>query len=304
MTQPRRGPGAALALAVATGLLSIVNPAPLIVVPLALLFVALPPVRPVWIVLGALITVPLWLTPETGVTDFERGFALVLGGWFLAACVAYPSRPFLTRGLIAVVAATTTCAAFYALDPAAFAQLDSSLRLRVLDGVESLIALGEGSSRSALIEPTLREVADVQMRIYPALLALASLAGLGVAWWVFRRLTARDGPALGPLREFRFTDGLIWLLIVGVLLVLLAHDDVAVRAGANLIAFMGVLYSVRGLAVLVVLSGGVPGPVGIALAILATVLLYPLVMAATFVVGLSDTWFEFRKRRETTPPGM
>jgi hypothetical protein len=287
---------------VATGLLSIVNPAPLIVVPLALLLVALPPVRPAWIVLGAMLLVPVWLTPATGVTDFERGYALVLAAWFLAASVAVPKQTFLTRALIAVLAAGTTCAVFYVLEPGAFAQLDASLRLRVMSGVESLLALAEGNERIGLVEPALREVADVQTRIYPALLALASLAALGVAWWVFRRLTANDGHALGPLSRFRFTDALVWLLIAGVLLVLLPLDDAAGRAGANLLAFMGVLYSVRGLAVLVVLSGGLPGPIGIALGMVLIVLLYPLVMAATFVVGLSDTWVEFRKRREAEPP--
>jgi len=57
------------------------------------------------------------------------------------------------------------------------------------------------------------------------------------------------------------------------------------------------------LAVLLVL-GGVPGPFGIALAVVVTIVLYPLVMAATILLGLTDTWLDLRTRRGVaTPPG-
>jgi hypothetical protein len=57
-----------------------------------------------------------------------------------------------------------------------------------------------------------------------------------------------------------------------------------------------VLYALRGAAVLVVISG-VPGPLGMLMGGLLIVFLYPLVMATTFLVGLSDTWLDIRARR-------
>ena len=60
--------------------------------------------------------------------------------------------------------------------------------------------------------------------------------------------------------------------------------------------FMAVLYALRGAAVLVVIRG-VPGPLGMVVGALLVVFMYPLVMATTFIVGLSDTWLDIRARR-------
>ena len=43
---------------------------------------------------------------------------------------------------------------------------------------------------------------------------------------------------------------------------------------------------------------------GLLLGVLLVILLYPVVMATTFVVGLFDTWFDIRARRKApTNPG-
>jgi hypothetical protein len=52
---------------------------------------------------------------------------------------------------------------------------------------------------------------------------------------------------------------------------------------------------------MVVVGSGISW-VGVVLAVLLLVLLYPLVMAATFIVGLSDTWLDIRTRREAMAP--
>jgi hypothetical protein len=133
------------------------------------------------------------------------------------------------------------------------------------------------------------------------MLALSSLAGLAVGWWVFRRLTVRDAEALGPLREFRFSDGMIWVLIGGLALLLLPWDGLAGRAGSNVLVFVALLYALRGAAVLLVI-GGAPGPLGWILVALVGVLLYPLVMIGMFALGVSDTWLDLRTRRARSEP--
>jgi uncharacterized membrane protein len=159
--------------------------------------------------------------------------------------------------------------------------------------------MGGGSSLQRVatdLETVVYDAADFQAMLYPALLALASIAALAVAWWAYRRLAVRDVSPLGRLRDFSFNDGLAWVLIAGALLLLLPLNDPAARTGSNLLAFMAALYALRGVAVLLVI-GGVPGPLGIAFGALLVLFLYPIVMAAAVVVGLSDTWLDIRTRR-------
>jgi hypothetical protein len=149
----------------------------------------------------------------------------------------------------------------------------------------------------SLTPDMIRQVTEVQVLLYPAMFALATLAGLAVAWWAWGRLAMRPDGSLAPLRDFRFSDGLVWVLILGLVLVLLPRTpELATRAGTNLLVFIGALYALRGVGVLLFLSG-VPGPLGLLLTALAVVLVAPLVMVTTFFVGLFDTWLDIRRHR-------
>ena len=130
--------------------------------------------------------------------------------------------------------------------------------------------------------------------LYPAMLAIASLAALAVAWWGYRRLTDSDGVPLAPMREFRFADHLVWVLIAGAILLVAPIGDVAARAGANLATFMAVLYVLRGAAIVIALTG--VGGAGMFLMGVMAVLLLPLVASAALIIGLSDTWLDLRRR--------
>jgi hypothetical protein len=147
-------------------------------------------------------------------------------------------------------------------------------------------------------------VAQLQVLVFPAMMAIASLAALGAGWWLYRRLAAADRQPLRPLREFRFSDHLVWLLVIGAtLLVILPANAIAHRTGWNLVTFMVALYALRGLAVFVVI-GGTPGVFGMLVGAVLFVVLYPLVLAATILVGLSDTWLDIRAKRPIAPrPG-
>jgi Predicted membrane protein (DUF2232) len=299
----RRGWGSALGLIVLTGFSSVVHSALLIFLPLALMLVALPPRRLGHMavgVAGALFL--LWGQTGQLTLDFGRGWALLLAGWFLVMSVAVGSPSFLARALPAVGATVLTAGGFFAANRGSLAQLDAAIRTEMETGLDLVVGLlnRAGSAPSETMTQALRERIDVQMLLYPAILAIASLAGLAVAWWAFRRLTAPQRVALAPLREFRFSDGLVWLFIAGLLLMWLPLDEVARRAGSNLLAFTSVLYALRGLAVMVMLLG-TPGPFGVIASVVVAILLFPIVMAATFVVGLFDTWLEFRTRWRRPP---
>jgi hypothetical protein len=304
-----RGWGLVALLALATMVLSVVQPALLIFVPLALLFVAMPPRRPLQLALAALIGWLAFRDMQVGgpVWYFERGWALLLGAWFVLTVALLPAWRFLPRALTALGGAALTAAVLVLLNQEGFAELDLAMADQFRAAAHGAVATWArvvGLDRmSEDVTRSVHAAAELQVRLYPAMLALASLAGLGIAWWAFGRMARAERMPLGPMREFRFRDELVWLLIGGVVLWALPLDALMSRIGQNLLLFMAVLYALRGAAVLLVI-GGVPGPFGLAIGALLIVLLYPFVMATTFFVGLSDTWLDLRKRREgAAPPG-
>ena len=143
----------------------------------------------------------------------------------------------------------------------------------------------------------------------PALLALESLLALGLGWSTYHRLSrVRIGPPLGALRQLRFNDQLVWGLVVGATLVLLPTFTEWRAVGANLICFFGTLYALRGAGVL---TWWIPDRVA-ALVPIALVILVPLLgpvvvlavsLASTFVLGLGDTWRDFRAGADTRRSG-
>jgi hypothetical protein len=305
VTQAERGRGWGLValLALATMILSVVQPVLLIFIPLALLLVGLPPRRPVLLALAGLIG---WLTfrevpPEPTLWYFERGWALLLGAWFLLVVTLLPRWRFLPRALAAMSGATVTAAVLMVANRGGFERLDGLLSEQLRSAARNAVGVWSravGPDRvSEDLAATVRAAAELQVKLYPAMLALASLAALGIAWWAFGRLARGERSPLGSLREFRFRDELVWLLVGSIVVLGLPLDALTTRIGENVLTFMAVLYALRGAAVLLVI-GGVPGPLGIAVGALLVVFLYPFVMATAFLVGLSDTWLDIRKRRE------
>lgn len=298
-----RGWGRILGLVLVTAVFSVVPSTLLIFVPLALMLAALPPWRPGWVVVGLAGLYLVLSGPGTGLlVDFGRGWSLIVGGWFVVAAAFYGAAPFLKRGLVAVAGGVATVAAMLGLsNPAVLAGLDRAVRGRMDAGLGVVREMSAVAGRPGLVD-ALERGSEVQALLYPAMLGVSTLAGLAVAWWLYRRLTVRVSDGLSPLREFRFADGWVWVLIGGLALLLLPLDGLADRAGGNLLVFMAALYALRGAAVLLVV-GGSPGVVGWLLVVLVGLLLYPLVMIAMFAIGLSDTWLDLRTRRARPDSG-
>jgi hypothetical protein len=301
-TRRGRGWAAVAGLALAATAFSVVNAGLLLFTPLALLLLTQSPRRPWLVGLGAFLLVisftgrgedPLWY--------FERGWVLVLGAWFVIAVVFWPRASFISRALGAVGATVLTAALLLASRQGGFSTLDWWIAERLRSGASEMAALwssGVGFERVAQqLADSAHRVAELQVMLYPALLALASLAALGVAWWAYGRLVDPTTEPLGRLREFRFDDALVWLLIAGVMVLLMPLDAGGTRFGTNVLVFMGALYVLRGIAVLVAIAGAMTGLAMFAAAVLL-LLLYPLVLTAAAIVGLSDTWLDIRARRD------
>ncbi len=143
-----------------------------------------------------------------------------------------------------------------------------------------------------------RDLSKRTVPLIPALLALESLAALGLAWGVYHRLSPVSiGPPLGPLTEFRFNDQIIWALAVGLTLTLLPAFSEGRKAGFNLLLFFGALYAVRGLGVLAWISKG-------RYIFIIVLSLIPqgmfLLGVLALALGLGDTWLDLRRRARAT----
>jgi hypothetical protein len=143
------------------------------------------------------------------------------------------------------------------------------------------------------------EVPRATAKVAPALLALESMATLALVWGLYHRASrVRLGPPLGPLREFRFNDQLIWGLVVGITLVVLPTLAALRGIGLNLLIFLGVLYLLRGLGVLSWFLA--PRRIALALLIIVAILSWPIIGLFSIGLGLGDTWLDLRRRVRPT----
>lgn len=293
----------AAGLLAVTFLLAVVQPVVLVAVPLTLLAVTATERKGISILLGlAAGLLAVGGPSRVGLWYLERGWGLLIGGWFVALSLWRPGSRFLTRGLGSVVGSFGTVSLLLWARPGGWAAVDWTITSRLARGaasaLEALRVLREGAGVSSALAAAVYETAELQGVVFPALLGLASVAGLGVAWWLYRRVVHGSDGGLGPLKDFRFNDQLIWILITGCLLLLLSDSEGWSRTGVNAVVFMGALYAVRGAAVVVFLSGGV-SLIGGLLTLLGLVLLPPLILAGALIIGLGDTWLDIRARTRT-----
>jgi hypothetical protein len=140
-------------------------------------------------------------------------------------------------------------------------------------------------------------------QLYPGLLAIAGIAGLRLAWaWYHRLATHPLGTPPAPFRTFVFSDQLVWGWVAAAGLVLIPVPEPWRLLGANLLLVLGVLYAARGLAIVVAQSRGIAGPVGAVLTLVAMLVL-PFVVGGLTLLGLADTWLDFRRRLSTPTTG-
>jgi hypothetical protein len=292
----------ALALALVVLALSVANPFASIALPLGVLLVGLPSRRRRWWVGVAVLLWALALVPGADPRlTISRGWGLMLGGGFLLVTVARPYWGAFSRAL-AAVALTLGLSAAAILVTGGWPAVDGAVTARFRGLATMLTAEMRSQYPEAAWTPSVvafyERLAESAAQVFPALLALQALAALALVWWAFSR--SRSGGLsrmqLRPLRDFRFNDALIWVVVAGLALLVLPAGDGVLRAGYNLLVFMGALYALRGIAVFVFLARGAASVTSVVLGTLAAVLFYQLVLTAALLVGLGDTWLDVRGR--------
>ena len=257
------------------------------------------PVRRVGAYVAAIILAwAVWQGDRAGLWWTERGWALLVGGWFVALTLRRPETGFLTRALGALAGAAAVGAGVLLFSGGAWQVLDWQMGERVHGyfntALEAVRTLQDKGTLTPAMVTALYGVAETQIKVFPATIALTTLAALAVAWWMYVRMAHGDDQGLLPLREFRFNDQLVWLFIVGLVLMLLGTDDLK-RAGWNAIWFMSALYALRGAAVVSFFGGGRSLASALLLA-LGLIFLPPVILMGALVIGLGDTWLDLRAR--------
>lgn len=229
----------------------------------------------------------------------ERAWALVAGGTFVALSLGVPGWRLTSRALGAIAVAAGAFAVLLVLRADAWASLDWSMagqiESRFQDSIDGMVLMRDGQPLDASSATVMVWLTEMTVRLFPANVALSTMASLGVAWWLWVRLVQGRDNGLGPLSRFGFNDHLVWLMIAGLVLVTGLAGDVLTRLGANLAAFMAALYALRGFAVGLAVSGGISF-LGYSMLALGIVLAAPAVLGFAVVLGIADTWLDLRTR--------
>jgi hypothetical protein len=149
-------------------------------------------------------------------------------------------------------------------------------------------------------EPAVRAFSTAR----PALEVLWGYAALAAAWqWHVRTARTPLGPELRPFRQFRLADGAIWAVVAATIAWIVSGSIPGVRVAAvNVGLVLGVLYVLRGAAVVGAAAAMVAVPAWVqALAVFSGLLFAPATAPSLCVLGVSDTWLEFRRRLESRP---
>ena len=306
MADERTWPRAA-ALLVITLILSVSSAGVLVAVPFLALTMVLGLRRlPAAVAAILAVFVAVGVPARGGVWYLERGWAVALAGWFVVLTMRWPRSRFFPRAFAAVVATAALAALLVMVRPGSWSMVNWLITEGMMRSVSLIaqmsMAVDSEVSLSTAQLNTLFQWAAQQGRLFPALLGLSSLSGLAVAWWAYVRLSPGGGLGLGPLREFRFNDHLVWLLLTGLALIVLGAGEGWTSVGSNAVVFMGGLYAMRGAAVLLFLNGGVTG-FGFFFLAVAMLFLAPVLIMGALVVGVGDTWLDLRSKATAVAAG-
>jgi hypothetical protein len=271
-----------------------------------------------WTVVSVLLSA-LWLVLSQGIVEqVANAMAILMTGAFVVLS-ASGRRGLFGRASLAVLLAAGGVAIWCAVWGIGWADLRIALTRDWWAVWRDLAANPRFGPRSLDAQNLLQRIAEAGAsiaRLYPARLMLSGILGLVVAGnWVEMVVGRPVGRSAERLGTFRFTDHLVWLVILAVLVLLLPSLDAVNRladqypladlmlytvrywstVAENVLVICAALYAVRGAAVL---SRFLRPGAAVLLIVIATVFLLPFALLGLVLLGLADTWIDFRRPRE------
>ena len=253
-----------------------------------------------------------WLAQFGDPPDQVVRATAVIGTAVFIMTLAYTNWSLVHRSLIAMVAATIGVAALATVSRMSWSEIRWWVETRI--GFSTQITLGwlstsnqadggAGGSGDAMLiqfEDWSQVAVPLMADFFPATTAIQMLAGFALASvWVRRMDPARH--TLGRFRDFRFSEHLGWATVVALAIVLMTRLVAIKLLAANVLIVTGVLYALRGAAVMsfaLAISGG-PGLFTTAMILFAIVFMLPVVLAGTILLGVVDTGLDLRQRWST-----
>jgi len=243
-----------------------------------------------------------WLAPSGDVVEqLLRAAGVLVAGAFVAVSLGWRA-PLFRRAIAALGLATLALGLWCAALRLDWHELKTALARDVARSFEEMatqVDAAGGGDTSRL----LRQMADNASKwatLTPALLFLDALAGVLLGWLLYHRIATRPlGEAPAPFATFRFSDQTVWLPVAGLALALVPGPAALHDVGSNLLLVAVALYAARGLAVVGAGAGRLPR-VTTAFVTVVALFLLPFVVGGLTLLGLADTWLDFR-RRPTSP---
>lgn len=257
--------------------------------------------------------------------NLVRGWSLVFSGAFGLACLLGARRPFFPRALAALGLALVLVLGLGLRGPLTSSRAKQAVQMELARRNATLVTsframvdqhpevrqrMPEVGAMLTEVEGNFAQTSRAGAQLFPSLLLLESLAALALAWTTYHRISrVRLGAPLGPLKDFRFNDQLVWGLIAGLAIVFLPAFDFLGATGRNLLVFFGALYAIRGFGVLswFLAPGALAATLFVGFAMLwwpvlnaVAVLGFMLLALAAFGLGLGDTWADWRRRARPT----
>jgi hypothetical protein len=260
-----------------------------------------------------------WSQPIAGMIGAVSLALLVLSGGsgsrLAAATSAY------------IVLATAAFVSFVLLQPApilrqAFrsivaAGLASALLIQAIWGSDAWGSLGWEATRQASITmrsfvehapnafPIYEPVVRFVSLTWPGMLALQTLAGLALAWQLYRRIAVPASgesapPAPARFKDFYMGDGWVWGIVAWLGVLILPVSSFLHVAGTNLGLVATTLYVLRGAAIVATFAEafGISALTLLIVSAAAAALAVPLlfVLPGLCTLGITDTWYQYRRR--------
>lgn len=239
----------------------------------------------------------VWSLNRYGLTLHTTGLLAegVLGSLFLLLCLRGSVKPglYYLLGMLPAALVLLIALVFHGLRESLGAEISQILQQQ-MDLSANLHLYAATAQETEYFVKTL-------VRIYPSLWILSGLFRI----WLVRNLVLfifrKRNTGLGKITftDLQLPDTILWTFIAGLALILFSMTR---TAGANLLIFTSVLYTLQGFAVIQKMFAVHQTPSVLVVVFYTLTLILQIPVFAVSTVGILDTWIGFRKRFKKSIP--